>query len=121
MEPLSKHTELSHSGVMSLFNSIDTHSITFCGQIIIASIYFMEEEYSSKKFIHKICIPFSDLIKHNDPEILKSMKECMIEKGYVYKDDFTIGLFKNDSDDVMVLSATFRTEEIAILFKLLCG
>lgn len=119
MEPLSKHTELAPEGIVGLFSSLDSHGIKLCGLIIVASIYFMEEEYSSKNLAHQVHMPIKDLIKYNDPEILKSMKECMIEKGYLHKDDFTIGLFATDSDDFMILSAAFRTEEMAILFKLL--
>lgn len=114
MELVNENTELALS--TKFFDSVDTHSITLCGQILISAI--IENQYSTDNLEHQVHIPIKDLVKHDDPNILQTMKECMVEKGYAYKDDFVLGMFAN-SDDYIVLYASFRTVEMAILFKLI--
>ena len=113
-ELVNENTELA-AGI-DFYNSLDSHSMMLCGQILISAI--IENQYSTDNLEHQVHIPIKDLVKHDDPNILQTMKECMVEKGYVYKDDFVLGMFAN-SDDYIVLYASFRTVEMAILFKLI--
>lgn len=125
MKLVSNHTNLAPS--TKFFDSVVTRSITLCGQIMISAISHNMEQYythnnyqnSSRGLSHQVCMPIKDLLKHDDPNILQSMKDCMVKNGFVYEDDFVMGLFACDTEDFMILYASFRTVEMAVLFKLI--
>jgi len=119
VKPLSNNTVLTST--TKWYKSMDAHSITACGQILVCSLRFMNNQYCPHNFSHQVRLPIIALVKHNDPNILETMKDWMVEKGYVFQDDFMIGLFNSAEDEFMCLYASFRTQEMAVLFKLVWG
>ena len=119
MKPLDNKTQLAaHT---KWYNNQTSNNVYMCGQILLHSLHFMNKQYSPHNLQHQVQIPIADLTKHNDAEVLQTMVDWLVRQGYNFVDDFMIGLFKIEDENYMTLVGSFRTLELATLFKMYWG